>query len=218
MPAGVAVTTRADPVAEDGRRGFLAYVLQDWSANPANPKVRLALAWFRLTQRIAAWPKPLYWLGVPVLVLYRVVVDWVLGIELHWSTRVGPGLRLHHAHPLVINPLSVIGASCHLRHCTTLGTREERDGSSSAGPVLGDRVDVGPHVVILGAVHVGDDAVIGAGSVVLRDVPAGAVVAGNPARILRLPDGVEPGTGDAADREPTDASGATPTGVPRAHG
>jgi acetyltransferase-like isoleucine patch superfamily enzyme len=50
--------------------------------------------------------------------------------------------------------------------------------------VLGDGVDVGPNVVILGPVTIGDHAVIGAGAVVLCDVPAYGVAVGNPARLL----------------------------------
>ncbi len=155
-------------------------VFQDWRANPRNPKVQLSLAAFRLAQRLAAAPRPVFVLAVPYLVLYRVVVEWILGIELHWKLRVGPRLRVYHGQALVVNPRSVIGADCILRHCTTLGTKED-DGPA---PVLGDGVDVGAHVVILGGVRVGEGAVIGAGSVVTRDVPAGAVVAGNPAEVL----------------------------------
>jgi putative colanic acid biosynthesis acetyltransferase WcaB len=58
------------------------------------------------------------------------------------------------------------------------------DGKSGPSPILGDRVDVGSNAVILGDISIGSDVVIGAGSVVIRDVPDRAVVAGNPAKIL----------------------------------
>ncbi|MDX2016947.1 MAG: serine acetyltransferase [Planctomycetota bacterium] len=116
--------------------------------------------------------------------LYRVIAEWILGIELHWSLDVGPRLRIFHGYGLVVNPASRIGADCVLRHTTTLGLKETADQEPGGAPVLGDRVDVGPHVVILGPVRIGDGAVIGAGAVVTRDVAPGAVVAGNPAREL----------------------------------
>jgi acetyltransferase-like isoleucine patch superfamily enzyme len=53
-----------------------------------------------------------------------------------------------------------------------------------AGPVIGRRAKIGANVTILPGVVVGEDALVGAGSVVVRDVPPGAVVAGNPARVI----------------------------------
>ena len=67
-----------------------------------------------------------------------------------------------------------------------LDAAARRDGLESASAVsIGDNVWVGGAAVICPGVTIGDDAVIGAGSVVTRNVPAGAVVAGNPARVLR---------------------------------
>ena len=57
---------------------------------------------------------------------------------------------------------------------------------SSDLPIIGNYVDIGCHVVILGPVKIGDRSVIGAGSVVLKDVPPGGVVVGNPARLIRV--------------------------------
>jgi acetyltransferase-like isoleucine patch superfamily enzyme len=61
----------------------------------------------------------------------------------------------------------------------------------SSGPKIfklqvGERVEVGANAVILGGIRLGDESIIGAGSVVLHDVPPRAVVAGNPARVLRI--------------------------------
>lgn len=165
--------------------GFWAYVFQDWKVNPRQPKIQLALASFRLAQKCSRLAKPWYYLVVPYLVLYRVAVDWLLSIELHWTLQVGPRLRIYHGFGLVVHPETVIGADCTLRHCTTFGAREAVPGPTSGLPVLADGVNVGPHCVILGPVQIGEGAMIGAGSVVTRDVPAGAIVAGNPARVLQ---------------------------------
>ncbi len=157
-------------------------VFQDWTANPRNPKIQLTLLAFRCVQRIARAPLPLRLLGVPILVAYRIVFDWILGIELHWNLEIGPRLRIYHGTGLVVSPESRLGSDCILRHTTTLGLRGLAETGSSGAPVLGDRVEVGAHVVILGPVRVGDGAIIGAGSVVTKDVAAGSIVAGNPAR------------------------------------
>jgi maltose O-acetyltransferase len=83
------------------------------------------------------------------------------------DVQFGPAVQVYTAH-----------------HPLDAATR--RDGLESASPVsIGDNVWVGGAAVICPGVEIGDDAVIGAGSVVTRNVPAGAIVAGNPARVLR---------------------------------
>lgn len=70
-------------------------------------------------------------------------------------------------------------------HSMEPGTPVHRQPLTSKGIVIGDDVWIGSHVVVLDGVRVGDHAVLAAGAVVTKDVPAGAIVAGNPARFLR---------------------------------
>jgi putative colanic acid biosynthesis acetyltransferase WcaB len=159
-------------------------IFQDWEANRGNPKGQLVLTLFRLAQWVRALPDPWWMLGIPYLAFYRVTVEWFLGIELRFRTRVGPRLRLFHGQALVVHETTVIGADCILRQSTTIGNKTLADGSQGASPVIGNGVDVGANAVILGAISIGDGAVIGAGAVVVKDVPARAVVAGNPASVI----------------------------------
>jgi len=157
----------------------------DWDANRGNPKGQLVMLLFRIAHAIRVLPDPWWLLGAPFLVFYRLFVEWSIGVELRYKTRIGPGLRLYHAQALVVHEGTVIGANCTLRQCTTIGNKTLADGSQSACPVLGEGVDVGANAVIIGPITIGEGAMIGAGSVVVKDVPARAVVAGNPARIVR---------------------------------
>jgi putative colanic acid biosynthesis acetyltransferase WcaB len=143
------------------------------------------LALFRLAQWCRSLAHPWWLLTTPYLAFYRIAVEWVLGIELRFKTKVGPGLRLYHGMGLVIHENTVLGANCVLRQNTTLGNKTVAGESAGGCPVIGEGVDIGANSVVLGPIRVGDRAVIGAGSVVVKDVPDGAVVVGNPARVIR---------------------------------
>lgn len=112
-------------------------------------------------------------------------MEWILGVELPWNTKVGKGLKLYHGQGLVVNDHSIIGNGCTLRHNTTIGHKELSDGSFSASPVIGNNVDIGSNTAIIGAVRVGDNVIIGAGSVVVKNLESNGIYAGNPARLIR---------------------------------
>ena len=122
-------------------------------------------------------------LRLPVWLLYRV--SWVLvrmftGIEIPCEVRIGHRLRIEHSSDVVVNGNAVLGDDVVIRNGVTIGVRRTGEPGS---PVLGDRVDVGAGAKILGAVTIGDDAVIGANAVVLQDVPPGWLAVGVPARV-----------------------------------
>lgn len=123
-------------------------------------------------------------LRAPLSVIYRFLFRRVrnrYGIELPYSVKIGRRLVIEHQSGIVIHGATVIGDDCTIRQNCTFGIKARSD--LAAAPILGDRVDVGAGAVVLGAVRIGNDAVIGANAVVLKDVPAGAVAVGVPARI-----------------------------------
>jgi serine acetyltransferase len=162
------------------------FIFQDWKANAGNPKGMLVMALFRIAHALRFGPKWLLPLTVIYGIFYRVLVEWILCIELPWKTKVGPGLGVYHGFSTVISDKAIIGKDCIVRHSVTIARKYNIDGSRTAAPVLGDRVNIMPHAMILGPIIIGSDSIIGAGAVVIKDVPAGALVAGNPARILKF--------------------------------
>ena len=160
---------------------MISCILQDWSANSGSPKGRFVLIFFRACQLIRRLPSGIWILGLPILAAYVLLVHWILGIELDYKTAVGPGLALCHGVGLVVHRDVVIGAGCTLRQGVTIGERRS-DGKC---PVLEDRVELGANAVLLGPVRIGESSVIGAGAVVLHDVEAFTVVAGNPAVVVK---------------------------------
>jgi putative colanic acid biosynthesis acetyltransferase WcaB len=158
-------------------------IFQDLTANRNNPKGLLVLTLFRLAHLLRL-NIVTFILFLPYFIFYRVFVEWLLCIELPWKTRVGPGFRIDHGQALIINDGTVFGAACTVRNSTTIGNKKLKDGTYSRAPIFGDRVDIGANAVIIGPITIGDDCAIGAGAVVLKDVPPRHVAVGNPARII----------------------------------
>lgn len=159
-------------------------IFQDWAANKSNIKGQLVLMAFR----IAHWATIntlCFILLLPFSVLYRLVVEWFLCIELPFKTKLGKNTRLYHGHATVINDGCIIGNNCTIRHCTTIGNKELSDNSFSTCPVIGNHVDIGSNVCIIGPIKIGNNVIIGAGSVIVKNIPDNCVVVGNPARVIK---------------------------------
>ncbi|PWU05174.1 MAG: serine acetyltransferase [Bacteroidetes bacterium] len=156
----------------------------DWKRNRRNIKGKIIMVSFRIAN-LATTNRFVFYIMIPYLVCYRLFVEWFLGVELPWKTKVGKGLRVFHGQALVINDGSVIGENVTIRHCTTIGNKQVADGSFSRCPVIGNNVEIGSNVCIIGNIRIGDNVSIGAGSVVVKDVLAGSIVVGNPARTIK---------------------------------
>ncbi len=109
------------------------------------------------------------------------VSRFLTGIEIHPAARLGPGLFIDHGTGVVIGETAEVGKNVTLLQGVTLGgtslKREKRH------PTLGDNVVVGAGAKIIGAFRIGDGSRIGAGSVVVREVPPNSVVVGVPGRV-----------------------------------
>jgi putative colanic acid biosynthesis acetyltransferase WcaB len=162
---------------------LLALVRNDARANAHDPRAMFVVVFFRVAAAARGRGEQPRRLAAPLSVLYKLTVEWVLGIDLPLRLQAGPGLRLHHAYGLVVHPHTRLGSDVVLKHGVTIGHRGDED-EVSAVPTIGDRVVFGPNAQVLGDVTVGDDARIGAGAVVLINVPAGATAVGVPARVL----------------------------------
>jgi serine O-acetyltransferase len=105
------------------------------------------------------------------------------GVQLNPGTEIGPGLFIPHFGSIIINTRSRIGKNCYLSHDVTLG--KAHSGPRQGVPVLGDDVFIGPGAKILGHLTIGDNAAIGANSVVLSDIPPSCFAAGAPAKVIK---------------------------------
>jgi len=109
------------------------------------------------------------------------IARFFTGIEIHPAAKLGPGLFIDHGMGVVIGETAEVGENVTLLQGVTLGgtslKREKRH------PTLGDNVVVGAGAKIIGAFKIGDGSRIGAGSVVVREVPTNSVVVGVPGRV-----------------------------------
>lgn len=158
-------------------------IFQDVGANKGNPKGMLVMVLFRVAHLLRL-STITFILFLPYFLFYRFFVEWLLCIELPWKTRIGPRFRIDHGQALIVNDNTVFGADCIVRNSTTIGNKRLKDGSYSAAPCFGDRVDIGANAVIIGPISIGNDVAIGAGAVVFKDVPSAHLAVGNPARII----------------------------------
>ncbi len=133
-----------------------------------------AIVEYRLRQ--AAERSALRSVWKPVTWLTRHLVELGTGICLPTSARIGPGFAINHHGPIIVHGGFRAGENFTLSHQTTVGALHE------GVPTAGDCVFIGPGARVLGAIQLGDRAMIGANAVVTSDVPADHVAVGVPAR------------------------------------
>ena len=120
---------------------------------------------------------------LPARVLATVARS-VTGVEIHPAARLGRRFFIDHGMGVVIGETAEVGDDVMIYHGVTLGGRSMEHVKRH--PTVGNRVTIGAGARVLGPIRVGDDVQIGANSVVVKDVPAGAVATGIPA-VIRFP-------------------------------
>lgn len=105
------------------------------------------------------------------------------GIEIHPGAKIGKGFFIDHGMEVVIGETTEIGNNATLYQGVTLGGTGKEKGKRH--PTLGNNVTVAAGAKILGNIKIGDNSVIGAGSVVIKDVPPDSTVVGVPGRIVK---------------------------------
>lgn len=135
-----------------------------------------ALFFYRLANIF--WRGRLYLLGRLVSHIGR----FLTGVEIHPGARIGKGFFIDHGMGVVIGETSEIGDNVTLYHGVTLGGTSWQKGKRH--PTLEDNVVVGAGAKILGPFKVGRNSIIGAGSVVVKEVPPYSTVIGIPGRVV----------------------------------
>ena len=106
------------------------------------------------------------------------------GIEIHPAAEIAPGVFIDHGMGAVIGETAQVGEGSVIYQGVTLGGTGKQSGKRH--PTVGQRCVISAGAKVLGNITIGDCAKVGAGAVVLRDVPAHATVVGVPARVVRI--------------------------------
>ncbi len=136
-----------------------------------------ALICYRLAHRLHKWHIPL----IPRVISY--IARIFTGIEIHPAAQIGRRFFIDHGEGVVIGETSIIGDDVLMYQQVTLGGTGKDTGKRH--PTIGNNVILGAGAKILGNIDIGDFVRIGAGSVVIEDVPQHSTVVGVPGRIVQ---------------------------------
>lgn len=135
-----------------------------------------ALVAYRFAHRLYKWNIPL----IPRIISYMTRI--ITGIEIHPGAKIGRRFFIDHGEGVVIGETTIVGDDVLIYQQVTLGGTGKEKGKRH--PTLGNNVIVGAGAKILGNISIGDYVRIGAGSVVIDDVPENSTVVGIPGRIV----------------------------------
>ena len=146
----------------------------------------------RISNKMPYWLLLIYFLHVDryfrCLFYYRIgpicssMISWIRPGDRYFiiskTLKMGKGCMIAHPYSTILNA-EKIGDNFSCIHLTTVGD------SFGKRPVIGNNVSLGANVIVIGGVHIGDNVFVGAGSVVVKDIPSNCVAVGNPAKVIK---------------------------------
>jgi serine O-acetyltransferase len=159
----------------NSKGGLLSYIFK-----------ALITAGFRavLLYRVGHWfrKKRMRFLGAIIeRIMHHSCHCWI-----NTMAEIGPGFLIAHVGGLVIGGNTKIGSNCDVRQNVTFGGNfSKRDEEGRSQPLIGDNVSIGAGAVIIGPIKIGSNCVVGANTVVTRDVPEKSIVLGVSARVVK---------------------------------
>lgn len=170
MPNRLKEDTEAINKNDPATRGF-------WDAVITNPGLH-ALWWHRVAHYFYKHHMPVF------AKVISQIARFFTNVEIHPGAEIGRRFFIDHGAGVVIGETAIVGDDVVIFHGVTLGGTGKETGKRH--PTVGDRVFISAGVKVLGPVVIGSDSKVGAGAVVLKDVPPDSTVVGVPAKVVKL--------------------------------
>jgi len=156
----------------------------DWGAQGFWALVVYRFGRWRCAVRPVILRKALF---IPYRIAYKSI-QILTGIELPCEVEIGRNFVIDHFGGIVISGYAKFGDNCRIRNGVVVGLSRVDD---PCAPVIGNNVDIGAGAKLLGRITVGDNCLIGANAVVIRDVPPNSIAVGVPASVKPRTTGLE---------------------------
>lgn len=123
---------------------------------------------------------------IPFLaILFETLIKWRYASDIRRGAKIGGGIILPHPYGIIIGGESKIGENCHIGQHVTIGGNMNKQKEGQTQPIIGNNCFICANSVVVGPITIGDNVIIGAGSVVVCDIPSNVVAADNPCRIIK---------------------------------
>jgi len=158
-----------------------------WDRDPACERYIQVMLFFKGFQAVQAYriAHVLWKRGRrPLALALQSRISDVFHVDIHPAARIGRGVLLDHATGVVIGETAIVGDNVSILHHVTLGG--SGTGKGARHPRIGHGVLLGAGVCVLGPVRIGDGSKVGAGSVVVSNIPHHGVAVGIPAKVVRV--------------------------------
>ena len=115
-----------------------------------------------------------------IAVFYQKLIEILTGISLPYAATIGNRFYIAHFGQIIVHPNAVIGNNCNIAQGVTIGVSGR--GLKRGVPIIGNNVFIAANAIVAGKINIGDNSVIGANSLVIKDVKEHTTVLGVPAQ------------------------------------
>jgi serine O-acetyltransferase len=136
---------------------------------------------FRLSSTLLHFPI----LGRLLAKIIEYLIRVLYASDISSKAKIKGGLVFTHGHDIVIGADVSLGKNCTIFNGVTLGNKDLKSSSVGNQPTLGDNVTLSTGVKVLGPLTIGDNVVVGANSVVIKNLPSDCIAVGVPVKIIK---------------------------------